>query len=107
MVPDPGDEPAAGSALRHRYELTNVSKGGLAFQACWPVSRGATLPVQLWLLAKPQPIELVGETRWCTRLPRGFFLVGLRFALYGNGPGMNPPAVLATLRELEAKHAGE
>ncbi len=93
------------SFLRRRYELTNVSKGGLAFESRRPVSRGATLRVQLWLPDASEPIELVGETRWCTRLPHGCFRVGLQFAPYGNGPGMNPPAVLAALRALEAKYA--
>jgi hypothetical protein len=93
------------SFFRRRYELTNVSKGGLAFESRWPVSRGATLRVQLWLPDDTEAIELVGETRWCTRLPHRHFRVGLQFAPYGNGPGMNPPAALAALRALEAKYA--
>ncbi|HMI90799.1 MAG TPA: PilZ domain-containing protein [Polyangiales bacterium] len=95
------------SFFRHRYDLVNVSKGGLAFESRWPVSRGATLRVQLWLPGEPAPLELVGETRWCTRLPYGLFRVGVQFSPYGNGPGMNAPSALNALRELEAKYADE
>jgi hypothetical protein len=90
-----------------RYDLVNVSKGGLAFESRWPVSRGATLRVQLWLPGEATPLELLGQTRWCTRLPYGLFRVGVQFAPYGNGSGMNAPAALKALRELEAKYADE
>ena len=95
------------SFFMRRYELVNVSKGGLAFESRWPVSRGATLRLQLWLPGEPEPVELVGETRWCTRLPYGGFRVGVQFSPYGNGPGMNPPAALKALRALEGKYAEE
>jgi hypothetical protein len=95
------------SFFLHRYELINLSKGGLAFESRWPVSRGATLRVQLWLPGEPEPIELVGETRWCTRTPYGQFRVGVQFAPYGRGPGMNKPSALEALRALEAKYADE
>ena len=95
------------SIFNRRYELVNLSKGGLAFESRWPVSRGATLRLQLWLPGQPDPIELIGETRWCTRLPYGTFRVGLQFAPYGRGPGMNDPTVLDALRKLETEYADE
>ena len=95
------------SFFLRRYDLVNLSKGGLAFESRWPVSRGATLKLQLWLPGEPEPVELVGETRWCTRLPYGAFRIGVQFLPYGKSAGMNPPAVLEALRALEAKYADE
>jgi hypothetical protein len=93
------------SFFMRRYELVNVSKGGLAFESRWPVSRGATMRLQLWLPGQPDPVEVIGETRWCTRMPDRSFRVGVQFAPYGKGAGMNPPAVLEALRALEAEYA--
>jgi hypothetical protein len=68
------------SLFWRRYELVNVSKGGLAFESGWPVARGATLSIQLWLPDRDEPLELVGETRWCSRERDGSFRVGVQFA---------------------------
>lgn len=95
------------SFFQQRYELLNLSKGGLAFESTWPVARGATLRLQLWLPGEEGPLELTGETRWCARMRDGRFRVGVQFAPYGKGARMNAPEALQALRRLEAKYASD
>jgi hypothetical protein len=86
-----------------RREVINVSKGGLAFESRWPVSRGRKLRMQLWIPGDAQSLQLSGETRWCKRLLGRFYHVGVQFDAFGCQPGMNSPAVLESLRVLEAQ----
>jgi hypothetical protein len=88
-----------------RREVVNLSKGGLAFESRWPVGRGRKLRMQLWVPGFEQPLEVTGETRWCKPLLGRLYHVGVQFDAFGSHPGMNPPAVLAALRQLEATHA--
>jgi hypothetical protein len=87
-----------------RREVINLSKGGLAFESHWPVTRGRRLRMQLWIPSEQQPLELTGETRWCKRLLGHLYHVGVQFDAFGARAGMNAPAVLAALRALEHEH---
>jgi hypothetical protein len=88
-----------------RREVINVSKGGLAFESRWPVGRGRKLRLQLWVPGEEEPLELLGDTRWCKRLTGRLYHVGVQFDPFGREPGFNSPAALAALRALEAQHA--
>lgn len=88
-----------------RRQVINLSKGGLAFESGWPVSRGRQLRMQLWVPGDDRALELTGETRWCKRLLGRFYHVGVQFAAFGARPGMNSPEVLEALRRLEAERS--
>jgi hypothetical protein len=87
-----------------RREVINLSKGGLAFESHWPVTRGRKLRMQLWIPSEQQPLELMGETRWCKRLLGHLYHVGVQFDAFGARAGMNSPAAFAALRVLEQEH---
>jgi hypothetical protein len=87
-----------------RREVINMSKGGLAFESRWPMARGRKLRVQLWVPGEEEPLEVIGETRWCKRLTGRLYHVGVQFDPFGREPGFNSPAVLDALRALETKH---
>ncbi len=88
-----------------RRDVVNLSKGGLAFECRWPVARGRRLRLQLWVPGLDEPLELQGETRWCKRLLGRLYHVGVQFDAFSDRPGMNPPAALDALRQLEARYA--
>jgi hypothetical protein len=88
-----------------RREVINMSKGGLAFESRWPMARGRKLRIQLWVSGGEEPLELIGETRWCKRLTGRLYHVGVQFDPFGREPGHNSPAVLEALRALEADHS--
>ena len=92
------------SFFAQRREVINLSKGGVAFESRWPVSRGRRLQMQLWIPGASEPLELVGETRWCKRLHGRSYHIGVQFEAFGTRPNMNSPETLAALRALEAKY---
>ena len=87
-----------------RYELLNISKGGLSFESNDVFKRGQRVWVELHMPGLDGPLELRGVVRWRRGVMGSeVFKVGVQFSPFGERRGLNTMAALEKLRDLESK----
>lgn len=93
------------SLVSNRRAVSNLSKGGLAFESHSAVSAGVRVQMQLLVPGRAKPLTITGETRWCTRRLSRLYDVGVQFDPFSDRSGMNAPEVLQALRDFEIRAA--